>query len=289
MNKQILLTVTLLLSNLCFAMKNPEVKRIVSNEIVKYENSTIFLLTKVEIHNPNIIPLNFEKISMFFDDKGKKYAEGVSVGQAFLAANKSQEVNFDVKIHLDSMSSEFINDFISKDSVKISCKVSGILGLLKIKITEKLEFALESKQLLEPLKKEFLKNTNFNVNAIKLLEADMNKIRLQVPVIIKNTFPFELKVTAIDIKMFSDASYKAKVGEVNDKTEIILQAEKETTIEKELSINTIQGGLSGLLKAVQREFDYYIMGNISVVFGKYELTVPLKEKIVVDPISGTVK
>jgi LEA14-like dessication related protein len=70
MNKQILLTVTLLLSNLCFAMKNPEVKRIVSNEIVKYENSTIFLLTKVEIHNPNIIPLNFEKISMFFDDKG---------------------------------------------------------------------------------------------------------------------------------------------------------------------------------------------------------------------------
>jgi hypothetical protein len=95
---------------------------------------------------------------MFFDDKGKKYAEGVSVGQAFLAANKSQEVNFDVKIHLDSMSSEFINDFISKDSVKISCKVSGILGLLKIKITEKLEFALESKQLLEPLKKEFLNN-----------------------------------------------------------------------------------------------------------------------------------
>jgi hypothetical protein len=40
---------------------------------------------------------------------------------------------------------------------------------------------------------------------------------------------------------------------------------------------------------MQREFDYYIMGNITVVFGKQELTVPLKEKIVVDPISGTVK
>jgi LEA14-like dessication related protein len=289
MKPKILLLAILFISNFTYAVKTPEIKSIISNEIIKFENATIYLLSKVEIHNPNLVPLNFEKISMSFNDKRKKYADGTSSGEVFLAANKSKEVSFEIKIYLDSMSSELINDFITKDSVKLNGKVSGVLGLLKIKISEKLEFSLDSRQLLEPLKKEFIKNTNVNTSAIKLLEADLNKIRLQVPVIIKNTFPFELKVIAIDIKMFSDASYKTKVGEVNDKTEIILQAEKETTIEKELSINTIQGGLSGLLKAVQREFDYYIMGNIIVVFGKQELTVPLKEKIVVDPINGTVK
>lgn len=288
--KQLIFAILNFLSiNLVFAVKTPEIKNIVSNEIVKYENSILYIESKIEIYNPNLIPLNFEKISMSFNEKGKKYAEGQNLGEAFLPAKKSNEVSFEIKIHLDSMSSDFINDFISKDSIKLNCTVSGILGLFKIKISEKLVVNLDSKQLLDPLKTEFINNTHFLLKEIKLLEVDLNRIKLQIPVSIKNPFPFELKVTAIDIKMYSNADFTTKVGEVMDKSEVLLQAEKELTVAKELSINTLQGGLTGLLKAVQREFDYYILGNITAIFGKYELVIPIKEKIVVDPVKGTVK
>ena len=60
--KQLIFAILNFLSiNLVFAVKTPEIKNIVSNEIVKYENSILYIQSKIEIYNPNLIPLNFEK------------------------------------------------------------------------------------------------------------------------------------------------------------------------------------------------------------------------------------
>jgi hypothetical protein len=233
--------------------------------------------------------LNFEKISMVFNEADKKIAEGINISNAFLSSKKVTELSFEIKIFLDSMSTDYLNEFISKDSVMLNCKVMGTTGLFNIKITEKLKFSLATEELIEPIKNDFKKNTKLSLKDIKILSADLSKIKLKAPLIIDNPYPFDLKITGIELKLFSDDQYKTKVAEVSDKSEILLPPGKQTLIEKEIEINTVQGGISGLFKVLQREFDYYINGNLTALFGTHKLIVPLKEKIVVDPVNGTIR
>jgi len=272
-----------------FAVKTPEIKRIISNEMLKFENSTLYMRSTVEIYNPNFISLDFSKITLVFDGEKHKIADGQSQGHAALKSKHASEVVFEIRIHLDSMSNDYLNSLTEQDSINLNCKVTGTFGLFDIKISEKVNFQLSTKDLIEPIKKDFVKNTKFDIKEIKLLKADISKINLKIPLTIENIFPFDIKIKGVEIQMYSDANFNSKVGDVKDSVEIVLNPGKKSTFEKEMILNTVESGLSGIFKVMQREFDYYIKGVIHLNFGKHSLSIPIKEKIIVDPISGTIR
>jgi LEA14-like dessication related protein len=289
MKNQFFLLILNLFTVSLFAFNTPEIRRIISNEVLRFEHSIIYMRSTVEIFNPNFITLNFNKITLTFDGGKYKIANGQTNGPTNLKSKQSSEVVFEIRIYLDSMSNNYLNSLIEKDSIDLGCKVTGTLGIFDIKISEKINFQLSTKELFEPIKNDFIKNTKFNINDIKILNADLNKINLKIPLTVENTFPFDIHITGIEIKMYSDANCNTKVGEVKDTVEVILLPGKKTTFDKEMILNTVISGLSGIFKVVQRELDYYIKGNIHFQIGKHNLTIPLKEKILVDPFAGTIR
>ncbi len=139
--KPIIIIFFLIVSNSIMAVKTPEFRKIISNEIKAYENAVLTMQSVIEVYNPNFFSLNFEELTLsFLSDEKKCFAKGSSQEKVNLTPQKSNHLTFEIKIFLDSMSSEDLNEMISIDSISMNCKVSGKLGLFSLKISDHLAF-----------------------------------------------------------------------------------------------------------------------------------------------------
>jgi LEA14-like dessication related protein len=280
---------SILITNTIYATKAPEIKKIISNEVVRYDKNTLFVKSKIEIYNPNIIAIKFNELKLDFREKNTKIADGINVGNSFLPSRKSVELEFQIQIFLDSISNSYLEDLVSKDSIEFKCHASGTIGMFRIKISEDLTFKLSTDEMLNPIKNNFIENANIQINNLKIDEINLDKIKINASLNVYNNLPFDLEILSTDLSIYSDKLYDSKVGNSVDSNEVILKSKKELSIEKKLTLNTLNTGISGLVKIFKKEIDYYIKGFAEIKLGKHQLKVPVEKKIVIDPVNRTIK
>ena len=118
---------------------------------------------------------------------------------------------------------------------------------------------------------------------------NLENITLRLPLKVQNKYPFPLNINSILLEIYSDANFSERVGLVEDSTQLTLDPGKENTLRKDVKLNTLKTGISGIFKTLKNELDYYIKGNISISFGKNTMIIPLREKIIIDLLNGKIK
>ncbi|MBC7743049.1 MAG: LEA type 2 family protein [Bdellovibrionaceae bacterium] len=140
--------VCLLLSNFLFScasvMKDPQVN-ITNVDVADVTAKDITLNLKLNIINPNGIPINLKKVNYALQMSGKKIAEGVLNQGVNVPAKGQADVVVPVKFKfntLDSLVSGLLKKTISKD---YELTGTADLGIISIPFTKKGELDLKLK------------------------------------------------------------------------------------------------------------------------------------------------
>ena len=264
----------------CSTIKDPRLISI-ENVEVKSVGESFSIVTDLKIYNPNKFALHSKDvdIELFID---KLFIGNVSLLSEFKIKKLDtlklrSRLILEPKLFKKKIS---LNDTLNLRA-KGSTKFSFIPLIYKFDIKQNLILS----DLLEPLIKNKLKNSDFNFKSIQLENIRLSSVDIESALTFNNNFNFNYSIEKLNIKIYDSKKYNNLIGESNINNPIKVEKQSEAEIVSNISLNTAKLGKSILKNLLKKRHSLFVKVNAIIDFNKIQIPLTMFKELEYNPIT----
>lgn len=272
----IILLIILGIITACSTIKDPELISIGNLEI-KTDSEPFNIQTDLKIYNPNKFSLRSQNVNI------ELFINDLFIGDVVLLDEfnvKKQDTSvLTFNLNLDS---KFFNQRINlADTLNLNIKGKAkIFFNLNYKFNT--DYQLSLSDLFESLLETNFKNSNINLNSVRIENIGFSNFDILPDLTFKNNFDFDYSIEKLNIEIYDSDKYNIPIGVFKKYNSIQVNKKSHINIESPISINTAKFGKSILKNLSGKTYSLFIKINAKVVFKKMELPLTVFKKLEYD-------
>ena len=258
----IILLIILGITTACSTIKDPELISI-SNLEIKTDSESFNIQTDLKIYNPNKFTLRSQNINI------ELFINDLFIGDVVLLEKfnvKKQDTSvLTFNLNLDS---KFFNQRINLgDTLNLNIKGKAkIFFNLNYKFNT--DYQLSLSDLFESLLETNFKNSNINLNSVRIENIGFSNFDILPNLTFKNNFDFDYSIEKLNIEIYDSDKYNIPIGVFEKYNSIQVKKQSHINIESPISINTAKFGKSILKNLSGKTYSLFVKINAKVVFKK---------------------
>ena len=278
--KYFLISSVLLGITACTAIKDP---KLVSLDHVVMESSgdSYAVVTDIKLYNPNRFVLSSKDVKL------ELFIDSLFIGKILLLnefyIKKRDTLNLKTKLTLDP---QLLDQAVSlNDTLNLHVKGSAKVPVLPVNYKFNVEHQLMLSDLIEPLLKNNLKESDVNFKSVKIKNIRLSTVDIISALTFKNNFNFDYRIKKLDIEIFDSNIYTNLIGKSSLANPIQVVRKSEIDIESGITLNTAKLGRSILKNLFKKTHSLFIRANAVIVFNQIQVPLTILKQIDYNPIS----
>ena len=275
-----LITVVIFIITACASIKEPQLVSI-DNVVMTSSEDTYAVLTDLKLFNPNRFALNSK------DVKIELYIDSLFVGEILLLnefkIKKRDTINLKTKLTLEPKL--FDQPVNLNDILNLRVKGSAKVPILPINYKFDIEHQLLLSDLIEPLLKNNLKESDINFKSVEIKKIKLSTVDIISVLTFKNNFNFDYSIEKLDVKIYDSKKYTNLIGESSLGNSIQVVRKSEINIKSAATLNTTKLGKSILKNLFKKTHSFFIRANAVIVFNQIQVPLTILKKVDYNPIT----
>jgi len=283
----VLLTIFMVGFLLSQTISYPSFKKINSFEISKFESGVMEGNASFQLENSNWFSYHGNDLVCEVFYLNKQIAIGQHQGEFRIPKNTFSTLPMSIKFYADSLD-QYLKNFLLQDSVEFTINVHGkfLFGIQKSTV---LKLKIGTKGLINSLVSSAMNEGGVNLDFIKLKEIKINKTIFDSRCKFNNKLPFDVTLKSMKFKIYSDQNLRTEIAQWNFEVGKIIKKNEIESIIGETEVKNAESALSGIIKVLNRKLDYFVTGIALIEVDNFEIQIPLKQHILLDPFSKQIK
>lgn len=275
-----LITVVIFIITACASIKEPQLVSI-DNVVIASSEDSYAVLTDLKLFNPNRFALNSK------DVKIELYIDSLFVGEILLLnefkIKKRDTINLKTKLTLEpKLFDQSVN---LNDILNLRVKGSAKVPILPINYKFDIEHQLLLSDLIEPLLKNNLKESDINFKSVEIKKIKLSTVDIISVLTFKNNFNFDYSIEKLDVKIYDSKKYTNLIGESSLGNSIQVDRKSEINIKSAATLNTTKLGKSILKNLFKKTHSFFIRANAVIVFNQIQVPLTILKKVDYNPIT----
>ena len=275
-----LITVVIFIITACASIKEPQLVSI-DNVVMTSSEDTYAVLTDLKLFNPNRFALNSK------DVKIELYIDSLFVGKILLLnefkIKKRDTINLKTNLTLEpKLFDQSVN---LNDILNLRIKGSAKVPILPISYKFDIEHQLLLSDLIEPLLKNNLKESDIKFKSIEIKKIKLSTVDIISVLTFKNNFNFDYSIEKLDVKIYDSKKYTNLIGESSLGNSIQVDRKSEINIKSAATLNTTKLGKSILKNIFKKTHSFFIRANAVIVFNQIQVPLTILKKVDYNPIT----
>jgi LEA14-like dessication related protein len=264
----------------CSTIKDPRFISI-ENVEVKTVGESFYIITDLEMYNPNKFALHSKDvdIELFID---KLFIGNVSLLSEF-KVKKLDTLKLRSRLILEPKL--FKNKISLKDTLNLRAKGSTKVSFIPLNYKFDIKQNLILSDLLEPLIKNKLKNSDFNFKSIQLENIRLSSVDIESALTFNNNFNFDYSIEKLNIEIYDSKKHNNLIGESNINNPIKVEKQSEAEIVSNISLNTAKLGKSILKNLLKKRHSLFVKVNAIIDFNKIQIPLTMLKELEYNPIT----
>ena len=275
-----LITVVIFIITACASIKEPQLVSI-DNVVIASSEDSYAVLTDLKLFNPNRFALNSK------DVKIELYIDSLFVGEILLLnefkIKKRDTINLKTKLTLEpKLFDQSVN---LNDILNLRVKGSAKVPILPINYKFDIEHQLLLSDLIEPLLKNNLKESDINFKSVEIKKIKLSTVDIISVLTFKNNFNFDYSIEKLDVEIYDSNKYTNLIGESSLGNSIQVFRKSEIDIESSITLSTAKLGRSILKNLFKKTYSLYIRANAVIVFNQIQVPLTVLKQVDYNTIS----
>jgi LEA14-like dessication related protein len=278
------LIIILLCITACTSIKDPKLVSI-DNVVMESSDDSYAVLIDIKLYNPNMFPLSSKDVNLelFIDD--------LFIGEILLINDfdikKRDTLSLKTKLIIDyKLFKQPVN---LNDILNLRVKGSAKVSIFSINYKFDIEHQLRLSDLMEPLLKNNLKESDVKFRAITVKNIRLSTVDIVSILTFKNNFNFDYTIEKLNIEIFDSNTYTNLVGQSSIGNPIKVIHKNNIDIESTISLNTAKLGKSILKNLFRRRYSLFIRANAVIVFNQIQIPITILKQVDYNPLNQEVK
>jgi LEA14-like dessication related protein len=278
--KYLLISSVLLGITACASIKDP---KLVSLDHVVMESSgdSYAVVTDIKLYNPNRFVLSSKDVKL------ELFIDSLFIGKILLLnefyIKKRDTLNLKTKLTLDP---QLLDQAVSlNDTLNLRVKGSAKVPILPVNYKFNVEHQLMLSDLIEPLLKNNLKESDVNFKSVKIKNIRLSTVDIISALTFKNNFNFDYRIKKLDFEIFDSNIYTNLIGKSSLANPIQVVRKSEIDIESVITLNTAKLGRSILKNLFKKTHSLFIRANAVIVFNQIQVPLTILKEVDYNPIS----
>jgi len=281
--KYFLITIILLCITACTSIKDPKLVSI-DNVVMESSDDSYTVLIDIKLYNPNMFPLRSKDVKL------ELYIDSLFIGKILLMNDfyikKRDTLSLKTKLIIDyKLFKQPVN---LNDTLNLRVKGSAKVSIFSINYKFDIEHQLRLSDLMEPLLKNNLKESDVNFRAITVKNIRLSTVDIVSTLTFKNNFNFDYTIEKLNIEIFDSNTYTNLVGQSSLGNPIQVVQKSNIDIESAISLNTAKLGKSILKNLFRRRYSLFIRANAVIVFNQIQVPITILKQVDYNPITQEV-
>ena len=281
--KYFLITIILLCITACTSIKDPKLVSI-DNVVMESSDDSYTVLIDIKLYNPNMFPLRSKDVKL------ELYIDSLFIGKILLMNDfyikKRDTLSLKTKLIIDyKLFKQPVN---LNDTLNLRVKGSAKVSIFSINYKFDIEHKLRLSDLMEPLLKNNLKESDVNFRAIKVKNIRLSTVDIVSTLTFKNNFNFDYTIEKLNIEIFDSNTYTNLVGQSSLGNPIQVVQKSNIDIESAISLSTAKLGKSILKNLFRRRYSLFIRANAVIVFNQIQVPITILKQVDYNPITQEV-
>jgi len=281
--KYFLITIILLCITACTSIKDPKLVSI-DNVVMESSDDSYTVLIDIKLYNPNMFPLRSKDVKL------ELYIDSLFIGKILLMNDfyikKRDTLSLKTKLIIDyKLFKQPVN---LNDTLNLRVKGSAKVSIFSINYKFDIEHQLRLSDLMEPLLKNNLKESDVNFRAITVKNIRLSTVDIVSTLTFKNNFNFDYTIEKLNIEIFDSNTYTNLVGQSSIGNPIQVVQKSNIDIESAISLNTAKLGKSILKNLFRRRYSLFIRANAVIVFNQIQVPITILKQVDYNPITQEV-
>lgn len=275
-----LITVVIFIITACASIKEPQLVSI-DNVVIASSEDSYAVLTDLKLFNPNRFALNSK------DVKIELYIDSLFVGEILLLnefkIKKQDTINLKTKLTLEHKL--FDQPVNLNDILNLRVKGSAKVPILPINYKFDIEHQLLLSDLIEPLLKNNLKESDINFKSVEIKKIKLSTVDIISVLTFKNNFNFDYSIEKLNVEIYDSNKYTNLIGESSLGNSIQVFRKSEIDIESGITLSTAKLGRSILKNLFKKTYSLYIRANAVIVFNQIQVPLTVLKQVEYNTIS----
>ena len=281
--KYFLITIILLCITACTSIKDPKLVSI-DNVVMESSDDSYTVLIDIKLYNPNMFPLRSKDVKL------ELFIDSLFIGKILLMNDfyikKRDTLSLKTKLIIDyKLFKQPVN---LNDILNLRVKGSAKVSIFSINYKFDIEHQLRLSDLMEPLLKNNLKESDVNFRAIKVKNIRLSTVDIVSTLTFKNNFNFDYTIEKLNIEIFDSNTYTNLVGQSSLGNPIQVVQKSNIDIESAISLNTAKLGKSILKNLFRRRYSLFIRANAVIVFNQIQVPITILKQVDYNPLTQEV-
>ena len=275
-----LITVVIFIITACASIKEPQLVSI-DNVVIALSEDSYAGLTDLILFYPNRFALNSK------DVKIELYIDSLFVGEILLLnefkIKKQDTINLKTKLTLEHKL--FDQPVNLNDILNLRVKGSAKVPILPINYKFDIEHQLLLSDLIEPLLKNNLKESDINFKSVEIKKIKLSTVDIISVLTFKNNFNFDYSIEKLNVEIYDSNKYTNLIGESSLGNSIQVFRKSEIDIESGITLSTAKLGRSILKNLFKKTYSLYIRANAVIVFNQIQVPLTVLKQVEYNTIS----
>lgn len=254
--------------------------------IESFSNGILNADVRFKIENPNWFSYNGKELTCSLYHKGRLIANGSRKNKFSMRRKSINDLEMKMTFYADSLKDELL-DFLMKDSITFEINVSGKF-FMGLRSKANLNVTIPSEDLVNKLVSDLMGEDGIDLERIQLKDVNLEQSIFDVGFRFKNKLPFTVLVQDMKMGVFDSQSKSVKLAEWNFNVAKQVDKEQQVIITGESFVKNKESIITGIIKVMSGELNYYLSGFVTVSVDGRQLRIPMERHVRVDPISRKV-
>ncbi len=264
----------------CSTIKDPRFISI-ENVEVKSVGESFSIVTDLKIYNPNKFALHSKdvEIELFID---KLFIGNVSLMNEF-KVKKQDTLKLRSRLVLEPKL--FKKKIRLNDTLNLQTKGSAKVSFVPLNYKFDIKQNLILSDLLDPLIKDKLKDSDFNFKSIQIENIRLSSVDIVSALAFNNNFDFDYSIEKLNIEISDSKNYNNLIGESNIDKSIKVEKQSEVEIVSNISLNTAKLGKSILKNLLKKRHSLFVKVNSVIDFNRIQFPLTMFKELEYNPIT----
>jgi len=293
LHKLVLLVSSLLLASLgsCQLIKYPVCEGVDTFDIKGFQNGILVGNAVVRVRNDNWFSFEGDSLKMDVFYKKKRIALGVGKEMVEFTKKSSVKLPLSITMFADSLQQD-LKEILHQDSIQVQVVVSGEFSRLGIAKTAEVDTWIQVAAMSNSMISQSVSEDDLVLKEMKILKTDLSNTHIGLSLNYTNRLPFNVEFRRMKFDIFSDKTFKDKVGYWDKQVGVEVLQGDTALIQGEIVLDNKRAASSGMIKIMtggSTAVDYYMKGDALIAIDKRELLVPVIVHFEVDIFNNKVK
>ena len=278
--KYFLISSVILAITACASIKDPKLVSF-DNVVMESSGDSYSIITNLKLYNPNRFALSSKDVKL------ELFIDSLFIGKILLLnefyIKKRDTLNLKTKLTLDP---QLLDQAVSlNDTLNLRVKGSAKVPVLPVNYKFNIEHQLMLSDLIEPLLKNNLKESDVNFKSVKIKNIRLSTVDIISALTFKNNLNVDYSIKKLDIEIFDSKIHTNLIGKSSLATPIQVDRKSEIDIESNITLNTAKLGRSILKNLFKKTYSLFIRANVIIVFNQIQVPLTILKQLDYNPIS----